>query len=181
MKNCHFHLVAIAGCSLFGCAPISRQSCINDSAYDISYVAAMDNSERVGNLRDVSKTCGKRGRAIDVNGYLIGFEAGTEAFCGVGNGYRWGLKGRSYNGVCADPAFSAAYGDGRRIYKVEKRRAAIRDRLVDILFRLANIRKLLDEDEMITEERRRELRRKEDSLLLEQRDLLAEQTSLPLG
>jgi Protein of unknown function (DUF2799) len=120
----------------------------------------------------------KQGREIEIDGYSTGFDAGTRAFCTADNGYSWGLKGRTYNGICADPSFSAAYEDGQRIFRVEQRRTAIRDRLEDIRTRLTNISGLLDEDKTLSEERRRALVRQHDELLRERRDLLAEQQSL---
>jgi Protein of unknown function (DUF2799) len=179
MQFSNFLILTIAFAGVVGCAPISRESCINDSAYDIGYAAAMDNADRVNRLQSVSKICGKEGREVDVAGYSEGFDAGTDAFCVVDNGYRWGLRGRGYNGVCQDPAFGAAYDDGLRIYKIQQRGKAIRDRLETIRSRVANIQRLLDEDKTLTEERRRKLSREWDGLLLERRDLLAEQQSLP--
>lgn len=172
-------ILTIAFGTLASCAPISRESCINDSAYDIGYAAAMDNADRMNRLQSVSKICGKEGREVDVAGYTEGFDAGTSAFCVADNGYRWGLRGRGYNGICADPAFGAAYDDGLRIYKIQQRGKAIRERLEMIRSRVANIQRILDEDKTLTEERRRKLSREWDGLLLERRDLLAEQQSLP--
>ena len=179
MQILKFLILAIAFGAVAGCAPISRESCINDSAYDIGYAAAMDNADRVNRLQSVSKICGKEGREVDEAEYTEGFDAGTSAFCVVDNGYRWGLRGRGYNGVCADPAFGAAYDDGLRIYKVQQRGKAIRERLETIRSRVTNIQRVLDEDQTLTEERRRKLMREWDGLLLERRDLLAEQQSLP--
>ena len=172
---------------LYGCAPISRESCANDSAYDIDHAAAMDNADRQERQLKVSKICGKQGREIDDAGFAAGFEAGTKAFCEPGYGYRWGFAGRRYNGICANTAFSAAYEDGFGVYLIEKRRAEaekrrtdIRDRLTGIRARLVTIRRLLDEDVALTDQRKRRLLHEEDSLLLERSDLLAEQSSSPL-
>lgn len=173
--------------ALYGCAPISRESCINDSSYDIGHAAAMDNANRKDRQLKVSKICGKQGREIDEAGYAAGFAAGTKAFCEPDNGYRWGVAGKRYNGVCANPAFSAAYEHGFGVYLIEKRRAEtekrradIRDRLTGIRARLVTIGRVLDEDAALTDERKRELLREEDRLLLERSDLLAEQSGLPL-
>ncbi len=172
-------LFICASPALYACAPISRDGCIKDSAYDIGYAAAMDNADRAKRLRDVSKICGKQGREIDAAEYATGFDAGTKIFCIPDNGYSWGLKGRGYNGICANAEFGAAYEDGQRIYRIEQRRIAIRNRLEEIRNRLASIARTLEEDTTLSEERRRALRRQEDELLLERRDLLAEQRSLP--
>ena len=181
MKSGHFAFLAFILASVSGCAPISRESCINDSSYDIGYAAAMDNAERAERLRDANKICGKQGREVEASGYDQGFEAGTRTFCAVDNGYRWGLRGRGYNGVCADPSFGAAYDDGLRVYKVEQRRKAISERLETIRSRLTNIAKLFDEDKALTEERKRALLREQDQLFLERRDLLAERRSFAPG
>jgi Protein of unknown function (DUF2799) len=178
MRILGFVLALLCGCVLAGCAPISRDSCINDSAYDIGYAAAMDNADREDRLRDVSKICAKQGRKIDMAEYAEGFEAGIKIFCAPDNGYRWGLRGRSYNGICRDPAFGAFYEDGRRVFKIEQRRVAIRDRLSGIRDRLSGIAKQFDEDKSLSEEHKRQLRREEDKLLLERQDLLAEQRGL---
>jgi hypothetical protein len=170
----------LTGVGLSSCAPVSRESCINDSGYDIGYSAAMDNADRATRLRAVNKICGKQGREVGLAEFNAGFEAGTAAFCVPDNGFRWGKMGRSYNGVCASEDFGAAYEDGLRIHKIEQRRKAITDRLDQIRFRLSGITKMLDEDKTLTPERRRALVREEDQLLLERRDLLAEQSSLPL-
>ena len=179
MRMPKFLILAISCGALVGCAPISRESCINDSAYDIGYAAAMDNADRIDRLQSVSKICGKEGREVDIAEFTEGFDAGTNAFCVADNGYRWGLRGRGYNGACADPAFGAAYDDGLRIYKVQQRRTAIRDKLESIRSRIDSIQRTLDEDETLTEQRKRELMREWDGLLLKRSDLLAEQRSLP--
>lgn len=163
---------------LNSCAPISRESCRNDSAFDIGYKAAMNNADQNDRGLNITKTCRKQGREIDLSEYSAGFESGTKIFCLPDNGYRWGRTGRGYNGICANPEFSAAYEDGLSIYRTEQRRTAIRDRLVGIRWRLSTIAKLFDEDKTLTEERKRELRREEERLLLERSDLLAEQRGL---
>jgi Protein of unknown function (DUF2799) len=124
-------LLLIAAMTGFGflasCAPISRESCINDSAYDIGFAAAMDNAEPGSRYQRISKICAKQSRAVDVAEYDRGFTAGTERFCSnPDNGYRWGRQGRSYNGVCVNAEFNVAHENGLRLQKTEKRQAEIR-------------------------------------------------------
>lgn len=163
---------------LNSCAPISRESCRNESAFDIGYHAAMDNADQNDRGFNITKICRKEGREIDHSEYSAGFEWGTKTFCLPDNGYHWGRKGRVYNGICANPEFSAGYEDGLSMYRAEQRRTTLRDRLVGIRWRLSTIAKLFDEDKTLTEERKRELRREEQRLLLERSDLLAEQREL---
>lgn len=164
--------------ALSSCATISKKSCLQDSWYDVGFKAGSENKDRADHISDVTKICGKLGVTADIPLYAKGFEDGTRQFCEPGNGYRWGLKGRSYNGICASSQFSAAYDDGYRIYKIEQRRAEITRRLSSIRDRLAAIDKNLDE-ETLSDEQKRKLAREFDTLLRERSDLQAEQRSLP--
>ncbi len=181
MQKYHILFALPALATVYACAPISRESCLNDSSYDIGYAAAMDNADQADRLRSIDKICAKQGRTVELAEYNKGFEAGTRVFCAPDNGYRWGLRGRGYNGICADPVFGAAYDDGLRLYKIEQRKTEIRNRLDSIRSGLDATARLLDEGRGMTEERKRELLREQDRLLLERSDLLAEQRSLGLG
>lgn len=156
-----------------GCAPISRESCLNDSAFDIGRVAALDNAERAIRLREVGKICGKAGRQIDEAEFAQGFEAGLSVFCEPSNGYRWGRQGRAYNGICADTEFGIAYEDGLEAYRLEQRQKEVRDRLAQIRDRLSSIATKLSDKNLPDEDRRR-LLAEQDRLLLERSDLRAE-------
>jgi hypothetical protein len=156
-----------------GCAPITRESCLNDTAYDIGRAAALDNAERPTRLREVGKICGKAGREIDEAEFSQGFEVGLSVFCEPSNGYRWGRQGRAYNGICADTEFGMAYEDGFEAYRLEQKRNAIRDRLSEIRDRLSSTATKLDDKNLPDEDRRR-LLAQQDRLLLERSDLRAE-------
>jgi Protein of unknown function (DUF2799) len=163
-----------------GCATISEKSCRYDSWHDIGYSAAMKNADHADHISDVDKICGKLGIIVDYDQYKAGFAEGTRDFCVPANGFQWGLKGNIYNGVCANPAFNAAYDDGHHIYKIEQRKMAITNRLESIRGRLDKIATQLDEDKTLTDEQRRKLQREYDNLMLERKDLLSEQRSLPI-
>lgn len=164
--------------SLSSCATISKNSCMQDSWYDIGFKGAMDNKDRADHISDVTKICGKLGVTVDRTLYDQGFTQGTARFCDPDNGHQWGLNGKSYNGICANPAFSAAYTDGTRIYQAEQRRNTITSRLTSIRDRLAAIDAALDE-KTLTQENKRKLEREGNALLLERDDLIIEQRRLP--
>ncbi len=168
----------LIGYTLTGCATISKDSCLQGNWYDVGFEGASQNKDLTDHISDVTKICGKLGVSVDMPLYAKGFDEGTRQFCDPDNGYQWGLKGRSYNGICASTRFSQAYDDGYRIYTIEQRRTSISGRLSSIRDRLAAIDKALDE-KTLTEEQKRKLTREFDKLLLERSDLLAEQRSLP--
>ncbi len=163
---------------LSSCATISKKSCQRDSWYDVGFKGAVDNHDRADHISDVTKICGNLGITVDQPMYDQGFAEGTARFCEPENGYQWGLKGRSYNGICGSSEFTAAYSDGYRIYKIQERRTAIVNRLATIRDRLATIDTELD-DKRLTDDDKRKLEREENTLFLERDDLLEEQASLP--
>jgi Protein of unknown function (DUF2799) len=179
MRNITTLLIVGPLCLIVGsCATISKDSCRNDSWYDIAFKGAMDNHDRADHISDITKTCGKIGIGVDLNLYERGFADGTRQFCEPDNGYQWGLKGRLYNGICANPEFSSAYDDGYEIYKIRQRRNEIDNRLAVIEGRLAGITQEL-EAENLTKEKKRSLEREYNKLLSERSDLKAEKYSLP--
>ena len=164
---------------LGSCATISKKSCMTDSWYDVGFKGAIDNHDRADHISDVTNTCGKLGISVELDAYESGVEDGTRQFCEPSNGYQWGLKGRNYNGICANPAFSAAYSEGQFVYKIEQRRSAISSQLSSIRSRLGAISKELDAVPAPTADQKQKLNREYDKLLLERSDLTAEQYSLP--
>ena len=72
------------------------------------------------------KACAERGITADFSTNLTGRAQGLEQFCRSQNGYRLGVRGRRYSGVCPDgleAAFLAAHADGYGLYE---RQAALR-------------------------------------------------------
>ncbi len=179
MRNISTLLIVGPLCVILGsCATISKDSCRNDSWYDVAFKGAMDNHDRADHISDITKTCGKIGIGVDLNLYEQGFAAGTRQFCEPDNGYQWGLKGRLYNGICANPVFRSAYSDGYEIYKIRQRHNEIDNRLAAIVGRLAKVKQELDA-ENLTKEKKRSLEREYNKLLLERSDLKDEKYSLP--
>ncbi len=164
---------------LGNCATISKQSCMTDSWYDVAFKGAMNNHDRADHIKDVTNTCGKLGIGVDLDVYEQGFQDGMRQFCEPNNGYQWGLQGRAYNGVCASPAFSAAYRDGQEDFNIKQRRSAISSRLLDIQNRLDTISKELMATPPPTDLQKQTLKREYETLLRERSDLTAEQYSLP--
>ena len=107
-----------------------------------------------------------------------GFAEGTERFCEPDNGFAWGRRGNSYNGVCGTAEFSNAYADGYRLHQIEVRRSNITSRLASIRSRLESIEEELDKEET-TEEQAKALDREYAKLRRERRDLTRELETLP--
>ena len=71
------------------------------------------------------KACADHGVTPKFEAYMAGRDEGLAQFCRPQNGYRLGLRGYRYAGVCPpeqEPAFQAAHTDGYGLYQ---RRAAV--------------------------------------------------------
>lgn len=163
---------------LSGCATISEKSCAYDSWYDVGFRGAMKNHDRADYLDDILKDCGKHGYQPVFEELERGFAEGTERFCEPDNGFAWGRRGNSYNGVCGTAEFSNAYADGYRLHQIEVRRSNITSRLASIRSRLESIEEELDKEET-TEEQAKALDREYAKLRRERRDLTRELETLP--
>lgn len=115
-------LLAIA-VATSGCASMSREEC---QALDWRTVGYEDGvrgatGDRIGEHR---KACAEYGVRPDLDAYRTGRESGLREFCREGNGYRVGLAGVEYAGVCPsslEPEFLRGYEAGRSYYVLEAR------------------------------------------------------------
>ena len=105
---------------LAGCAGgLSREECLYADWRAIGY----EDGARGRPASAVSshrQACAKKAAVTpDTAAYLAGREAGLGEFCQPSNGFSVGSRGAQYQGVCAkfdEPAFLAAYNDGRELY-----------------------------------------------------------------
>lgn len=111
----------IAGLS--GCATMNKNECRNA---DWQLVGFEDGSrgyamERIGQHR---KACAKVDVTPDINAYDRGYQKGVRQYCTPDRGYREGVNGASYQGVCPTDlaaAFTRAYRDGKSLYELQQR------------------------------------------------------------
>lgn len=103
------------------------------------------------------RACADHGVAADFDAYLAGRAEGLTQFCRPANGYRLGVQGRAYAGVCPaglEDAFVAAHADGYGLYTrhaalktIERRLQHSRNRVQEIEHRLAeNTARLVSSD-----------------------------------
>ena len=66
--------------------------------------------------------CAEQQVMADFQAYQAGREAGLREYCQPSRGYREGLQGRDYGGVCppdAEARFLDAYNEGRKLFDLE--------------------------------------------------------------
>jgi hypothetical protein len=70
------------------------------------------------------KACAKYGVSTDLPLYQQGREQGLREYCQPANGYRVGVQGSSYTGVCPaslEPGFAAAFNSGHQLFVLQSR------------------------------------------------------------
>ena len=70
------------------------------------------------------KACAKHGVRADLSQYQTGREQGLQEYCQPANGYRLGVRGGSYGGVCPEEfetGFVSAFEAGRELYSLRAR------------------------------------------------------------
>ncbi len=103
---------------LFGCATLDKAECINADWKTIGFEdgARGYKGSRIGRHREA---CAKHGVAPDLDLYESGRRQGILEWCTPRNGYRLGVRGKSYNGVCPgtlEAEFVAAMDQGHAVY-----------------------------------------------------------------
>jgi hypothetical protein len=111
--------------ALGGCAGMGAEECRTADWRAIGYEDGVQgrNAASFGTHR---KACAGHGVSADLDAYLRGRGEGLEHFCRPQNGYRLGLQGDPYGGVCPlalEAAFVAAHAEGYGLYQ---REAALR-------------------------------------------------------
>jgi Protein of unknown function (DUF2799) len=106
-----------------GCSSMSKNECLTVDWRTVGYEDGVDGypGDRIAQHR---KACAKYGVSTDLALYQQGREQGLREYCQPANGYRIGVRGGSYVGVCPtqlEPAFVAAFDSGHQLYVLEAR------------------------------------------------------------
>lgn len=114
-------LIGAGLAALAGCAGMSANECELADWRAVGYEDGVQgrSTDRFGGHR---KNCAKHEVAPDFQAYQAGRDAGLREYCQPARGYREGVRGASYVGVCPadlEPAFLASYNDGRTLYELE--------------------------------------------------------------
>jgi hypothetical protein len=113
-------ILAMVGAALLlgSCATMTPEAC---QVADWRALGEVDGSAGAPLSRYESRSadCAKAGVQADFAGYTAGREFGLQTFCQPGAGFRAGLSGYSYAGVCPpalESAFMFGYRDGAAAY-----------------------------------------------------------------
>ena len=115
--------LALLALATAGCATMSKDECL---AVDWRTIGYEDGSagyagDRIAQHR---KACAKYGVVPDLTLYQSGRQAGLREYCRPANGYRLGVGGGSYGGICPaelEGPFVRAFEAGRQLYTLQAR------------------------------------------------------------
>ena len=158
----NIRIVLVALFAMQGCATMSQEECETGDWYAIGYEdgAQGRNAERIGKYR---KACADHNITPDLGAYQDGRKEGLREFCQPHTGFAAGRRGYSYSGICPadlEPAFVAAYQEGRHLYSLRTqvddttRRLALRKaELHELEEDMVHVAAALIDDETTYEER----------------------------
>lgn len=120
LRRVPFLLIAVL--LLAGCATMGKDECLNANWLTIGFEDGSRGypGNRIGEHR---KACAKHGVTPDLAAYESGRKRGLVTWCAPRNGYRIGLGGGQYNGVCPrsmEAPFIEAVSKGRAVYGYQK-------------------------------------------------------------
>jgi hypothetical protein len=113
-------ITAAAALALAGCAGMSAEECLVADWEAIGYEdgARGAAADTIGRHR---KACASAGITPDFRDYERGRQAGLLEYCRPAVGYRVGVSGGGYGGVCPpdlEPDFMAGYAEGRELWEL---------------------------------------------------------------
>jgi len=147
-----------------GCATLSKEECVAANWEAISFEDG-SRGRAASYLTQHRKACAEYGIGPEVAPYQMGREKGLRHYCQGGNGLTGGLRGVDYLNVCPrdlEPAFLAAYEEGRRIYLIEREVSSLHSQVQRLLRDLEQVREELDVAE--SKDEIRDLAREEGAL-----------------
>ena len=119
MRNSTIILIAIS-LAVAGCASgMDSAECVTA---DWRAIGFEDGSRGRGasSIASRRKACAEHGVTPDFEAYMAGRDTGLAQYCRPRNGYRLGVRGIRYSGVCPaeqEPAFQAAHTEGYGLYQ----------------------------------------------------------------
>ncbi len=180
-------LAAIAvAATVTGCSSMSVEECL---VADWETVGLEDGTRGrgAGGIARHREACAKAGVTPDLASYEKGRSAGLVEFCRPGNGYEFGRRGGTYEGVCpsdTESGFLTAYNEGREYYELEQAVSDAESAVTSGEYSLRAARKDLDrgerrlDDDSLSADQRSRIEKKNRELATRIGRLEAEQSQL---
>lgn len=123
--------LALSALSLTQCTSLSLEECRSSDWYSLG-LADGNRGATASQLNQYQKDCHEFNLKVDAAQWQQGYQQGLINYCLPENGYRVGLAGEHYYGVCSNNQFVERYNQGYEQYLVNQRLAEIAERLYAI-------------------------------------------------
>ncbi len=147
MRTPYIPVLAVLFATLTGCAGMSEQACLSTDWQTVGFEDGVA-GRSPATISRYRQSCADYGIAPDLALYRAGHDAGVQTYCRAGNGFEVGRSGYQYSGVCPadlEPAFLAAYNEGRQLYEFEAALLAVDSQIAARMGRSENLA-----DELVT-------------------------------
>ncbi|MGI2853080.1 DUF2799 domain-containing protein [Shewanella algae] len=165
-------LLALSALILTQCSSLDLNQCQNSDWFALGLQDG-NNGAHASRINDYAEDCAEFGIRVDHGGWREGYLQGLQNYCQPENGYRVGLAGEGYAGVCSSNAFIEQYNAGYHQYQLNKRADEIRNRLRQIDYQIRDLdQKLVSmTDKASTLEKKKQLLNEKNQLVNELRYL----------
>lgn len=123
-----------------GCATLSKGECLTANWYLIGRNDGAQGYPR-SRLHEHRQACVQYGVIPDAEAYFAGRRAGLQQYCTPRNGFREGVSGAPYHGVCrasSERAFLQAYRKGKAVHEVTQQIEAVENTIDTLRDKLAD-------------------------------------------
>ncbi|MPY25043.1 DUF2799 domain-containing protein [Shewanella psychropiezotolerans] len=158
-------LAVITALSLTQCTSMNMEQCQLADWYSIG-MSDGNNGAVSYTVNDYIKDCNEFGLAVNSEKWTAGYQAGLKNYCQTENGYKLGLQGAYYNGVCSNNEFLKRYNEGHRKYEIKQRISSIESRLKGINHEITSLNKKINAGQEVAnnKEDKKSLKREENKL-----------------
>ncbi|MBC8798109.1 DUF2799 domain-containing protein [Shewanella algae] len=165
-------LLALSALMLTQCSSLDLNQCQNSDWFSLGLQDG-NNGAHASRINDYAEDCAEFGIRVNHSDWREGYLKGLQNYCQPENGYRVGLAGEGYAGVCSSNAFVEQYNAGYRQYQLNKRADEIHNRLRQIDYEIRDLdQKLVSmTDKASTLEKKKQLLNEKDNLVNELRYL----------
>ncbi|RTR27207.1 DUF2799 domain-containing protein [Shewanella atlantica] len=134
---------ALAALSLTQCTSLNLEQCKHSDWYSLGMTDGNSGSAS-STLNGYIEDCSEFGLRVNSEQWIAGYRAGLENYCQPENGYKLGLQGSYYNGVCSNNEFLKRYNEGHRQFEIKNKISKIQSRLKDIERELTEVNKKIN-------------------------------------
>ena len=141
--------------ALFGCSTLSKNECLQVNWYELGW-----KDGNLGKPRSLFQehvdACMKHNVRAEKADYFRGRDDGLKNFCTYDNGFSHGTYGKKYNYVCPPDlgsSFLAGFSKGKKVYRYNRKVAALEKKLKTIDDEIQEKEKLLYSSEVNKEQR----------------------------